>query len=110
MIMYVTGVGLALSVYVAVPAYHEKGFFQGYSPMVWLLIIVQATYGLCVGYAYKYADVLIKNLSTSATLVVLVATSAVLFGTPLTFNSVAGSVVIVMTSYIYMAHADKVVS
>ena len=43
----------ASTVYVAVPAYHEKAFFEGYSPMVGLLIFVQATYGLCVGYAYK---------------------------------------------------------
>ena len=67
MIMYAAGVLLATTVYATVPSYHEKAFFEGYSPMVWLLIWVQATYGLCVGYAYKYADVLIKNLSTSAT-------------------------------------------
>ena len=103
------GVLLAAAVYTAVPAYHEKRFFEGYSPMVWLLIFVQASYGLCVGYAYKYADVLIKNLSTSATLAVLVVLSALLFGTPLTFNSVAGSVIIITTSYIYLEHANKVI-
>ena len=53
MIMYSCGIALATTVYVAVPAYHEKTFFEGYSPMVALLIFVQATYGLCVGYAYK---------------------------------------------------------
>ena len=63
MIMYFVGVLLAAAVYTAVPAYHEKRFFEGYSPMVWLLIFVQASYGLCVGYAYKYADVLIKKPS-----------------------------------------------
>ena len=53
MIMYSCGIVLASTVYAAVPAYHEKAFFEGYSPMVGLLIFVQATYGLCVGYAYK---------------------------------------------------------
>ena len=56
MIMYSCGIALASTVYVAVPAYHEKAFFEGYSPMVGLLIFVQATYGLCVGYAYKYVS------------------------------------------------------
>ena len=110
MIMYMAGVVLAAVVYAAVPAYHAKGFFEGYSPKVWLLICVQATYGLCVGYAYKYADVLIKNLSTSATLVVLVASSAALYGAPLTFTSSIGSIVILTTSYIYLGHANKIVS
>lgn len=110
MIMYLSGVLLSAVVYAAVPAYHEKGFFEGYSPMVWLLIWVQATYGLCVGYAYKYADVMIKNLSTSATLAVLVVLSSILFGTPLTFHSIAGTIVIITTSYIYLGHANKIIS
>ena len=133
MIMYSCGIALASTVYVAVPAYHEKAFFEGYSPMVGLLIFVQATYGLCVGYAYKcvslyeelpqnrvplplvchcarrYADVLIKNLSSSATLAVLVGLSALLFGTPLTHEKVAGSIVIICTSYIYVQYAHRVV-
>jgi UDP-sugar transporter A1/2/3 len=108
MIMYAVGFFLAAIIYILVPAYHEKALFEGYSPMVLLLIFVQATYGLCVGYAYKYADVLIKNLSTSATLAVLVGLSAILFGAPLSFHSVAGSVVIITTSFIYMKYATKI--
>ena len=72
-----------------------------------LLILVQSMYGVCVGYAYKYADVLIKNLSTSATLALLVGFSAAFFGKPLTFNSVSGSIVVITTSYIYLRHAPQ---
>ena len=91
--MYTFGAILAATIYLAIPEYHSKAFFEGYSPMVFVLIFVQATYGLAVGYAYKYADVLIKNLSTSATLALLVALSALFFDKPLTFNSIFGSVV-----------------
>ena len=45
---------------------------------------------------------LIKNLSSSATLAVLVGLSTLLFGTPLTHEKVAGSIVIICTSYIYV--------
>jgi drug/metabolite transporter (DMT)-like permease len=70
--------------------------------MTILLIIVQSFYGICVGYAYKYADVLIKNLSTSTTLALLVFISYGVFGAPLTFYSVAGVVIIIVTSYLYL--------
>ena len=105
MIMYAFGILLGLAVYIAVPHYHEKAFFEGYSRNTVLLVLVQAFYGLCVSYAYKYADVLIKNLSSSATLVVLVFLSSILFHTSLSFNSVMGCVAIVATSYIYLSHA-----
>ena len=59
--------------------------------------------------ARRYADVLIKNLSSSATLAVLIGLSALLFGTPLTHEKVAGSIVIICTSYIYVLYAHKVV-
>ena len=105
MIMYAFGVLLGGVVYVAIPRYHEKAFFEGYSFKAAILVLVQAIYGLCVSYAYKYADVLIKNLSSSATLVVLVALSAFLFHTELAFTSIMGCVSIVVTSYIYLGHA-----
>ena len=69
MIMYGFGILLAGTVYAAVPAYHEKAFFEGYSPMVGLLILVQASYGLCVGYAYKCVSVCLSLSLLSARVV-----------------------------------------
>ena len=63
---------------------------------------MHGTAAVCVGYAYKYADVIIKNLSTSTTLALLVFVSSVLFDVPLTFYSVAGVIVIIVTSYLYL--------
>lgn len=102
MIMYLVGVILAALTFLTVPRYADKEFFEGYSAMTVLLIAVQAFYGLCVGYAYKYADVIIKNLSTSTTLALLVFVSYALFNAPLTFYSVAGVIIIVVTSYLYL--------
>ena len=107
MLMYGFGAILAFAMYVIVPDYHEKGFFEGYTLMAFVIILVQGIYGLTVGYAYKHADVLIKNLSTSATLAVLVVLSAIFFGKPLNFDSTTGSIIVICTSYVYMIHAHK---
>ena len=45
---------------------------------------------------------LIKNLSTSTTLAVLVFISSMFFSVPLTFYSIAGVIVIIVTSYLYL--------
>lgn len=102
MIMYFVGVILAATCFLAVPRYADKAFFEGYNAMTVVLIGVQAFYGLCVGYAYKYADVLIKNLSTSTTLALLVFISSAFFGVPLTFYSISGVIIIIVTSYLYL--------
>ena len=104
MIMYAAGVVLAAGCFFLVPGYADKRFFEGYSLTTLLLIFVQAVYGLCVGYAYKYADVIIKNLSSSTTLALLVFVSAAFFHVPLTVYSVTGLVIIVSTSYLYLRH------
>jgi len=102
MIMYLSGVLLASLCFLTIPRYADKDFFEGYSVMTILLIAVQAFYGLCVGYAYKYADVIIKNLSTSTTLALLVFISSAFFDVPLTFYSISGVVIIIVTSYLYL--------
>ena len=104
MIMYAFGVVFALASYYAIPAYRESRgeFFEGFDAMTVLLITVQALYGLAVSFAYKHSDVLVKNLSSSATLAVLVGVDAIFFDTRLTFDSVAGVVVIVVTSRLYL--------
>ena len=101
---YTFGVLFALASYFAIPAYREApgGFFDGYDGMTVLLIAVQAVYGIGVSFAYKYSDVLVKNLASSATLAVLVGVDALLFGARLTFDGVAGVVVIVVTSRLYL--------
>jgi len=42
-----------------------KGFFQGYSPIVWMVIILQAIGGLIIAVVIKFADNIIKGFATS---------------------------------------------
>jgi len=43
----------------------EKGFFQGYSPIVWTVILLQAMGGLIIATVIKYANNIIKGFATS---------------------------------------------
>lgn len=42
----------------------ERGFFSGYSPMVWLCISLHSLGGLAVAMVVKYADNLVRHLGT----------------------------------------------
>jgi len=47
----------------------EKGFFSGYSPMVWSVITVQALGGLVVAIVVKYTDNVLKTFATSFSII-----------------------------------------
>ncbi|KAL5471489.1 hypothetical protein EMCRGX_G029612 [Ephydatia muelleri] len=50
-------------------AIREKGFFQGYSALVWIVILFQALGGLVVSMVMKYADNILKGFATSISIV-----------------------------------------
>ncbi|CAF1244240.1 unnamed protein product [Adineta steineri] len=43
----------------------DKGFFQGYTTIVWIVIFLQAIGGLIIAIVIKYADSIIKGFATS---------------------------------------------
>ncbi|CAF3763205.1 unnamed protein product [Rotaria sp. Silwood1] len=47
----------------------DKGFFQGYSTIVWIVILLQATGGLIIATVIKYADNIIKGFATSLSII-----------------------------------------
>ncbi|CAN0156132.1 unnamed protein product, partial [Hapterophycus canaliculatus] len=47
----------------------SRGFFSGYSPMVWLCISLNSLGGLAVAMVVKYADNLVKCFATSISIV-----------------------------------------
>jgi UDP-sugar transporter A1/2/3 len=56
----------------------KKGFFVGYSPTVWTVIVVQAVGGLIVAVVVKYADNVLKTFASSFGIVVSCIVSAIL--------------------------------
>ncbi|CAF1600131.1 unnamed protein product [Adineta ricciae] len=47
----------------------EKGFFQGYTNIVWTVIFLQAFGGLIIANVIKYADNIVKGFATSLSIV-----------------------------------------
>ena len=47
----------------------ETGFFQGYTSIVWTVVILQAFGGLVIAVVIKYADNILKGFATSISIV-----------------------------------------
>jgi len=79
----------------------EYGFMQGYSPLVWLVVVGQAVGGLIIALVLKYADNIIKCFANGVALV-LVCTMSFLLGDfypDATF--IAGSSLVVASTVVY---------
>lgn len=104
-ILYVFGMLMSIGAYFFGPQKETQGFFEGYTPMAWLLVLSQALHGLAVSFVYKHADAIVKNFANSSVMVVLVCVSAVWFGLDMNVHSGLAVVIIVVTTYIYMGIA-----
>ena len=61
-------------------AIFANGFFQGYSPLVVLVIALEAGGGLVVAAVIKYADNILKSFATAVSIVTSTIVSAYVFG------------------------------
>ena len=68
----------------------EGGFFQGYSPLVCIVIILEAGGGLVVAAVIKYADNILKSFATAVSIVTSTIVSAMVFGFVVSKMFVAG--------------------
>lgn len=79
----------------------EKGFFVGYSPMVWLVVIVQAVGGLIVALVVKYADNVLKTFAASFGIVISCIISAIFFDFHPNFAFLVGTALVVISTVLY---------
>ena len=79
----------------------EKGFFFGYSTLVWLVIIQQAIGGLIVAVVVRYADNILKGFATSISIIVSALSSVYLFEFTLTTMFGIGTILVVTSIYLY---------
>ncbi|XP_030049874.1 UDP-galactose translocator isoform X2 [Microcaecilia unicolor] len=83
------------------PAVAEQGFFFGYTPMVWTVILNQAFGGLLVAVVVKYADNILKGFATSFSIVVSTVASIYLFGFHLDLLFTVGALLVIGAVYMY---------
>lgn len=79
----------------------EKGFFFGYTPMVWCVIFNQAFGGLLVAVVVKYADNILKGFATSFSIIVSTVASVYLFGFHVDLMFTAGAGLVIGAVYMY---------
>ncbi|XP_075041727.1 UDP-galactose translocator [Mixophyes fleayi] len=79
----------------------ERGFFYGYTPLVWCVIFNQAFGGLLVAVVVKYADNILKGFATSLSIVVSTAASVHLFGFHVDFPFALGTGLVIGAVYLY---------
>lgn len=105
-ILYIFGFTMSVVVYLtSAKKDPSKGFFDGYTWLAWLLVFFQALHGLAVSFVYKYADAIVKNFANSSVMAVLVFVSAMLFGVEMNVHSALAVIIVIVTTYVYMAIA-----
>eukprot|EP00550_Attheya_septentrionalis_P011761 CAMPEP_0198304154 /NCGR_PEP_ID=MMETSP1449-20131203/57256_1 /TAXON_ID=420275 /ORGANISM="Attheya septentrionalis, Strain CCMP2084" /LENGTH=416 /DNA_ID=CAMNT_0044006669 /DNA_START=8 /DNA_END=1258 /DNA_ORIENTATION=+ len=79
----------------------EKGFFVGYTPLVWTVVTVQAVGGLIVAVVVKYADNVLKVFATSFSIIISCIISAVVFDFRPNFLFVCGASLVMASTVMY---------
>mmetsp|Transcript_30023 Transcript_30023/g.62901 ORF Transcript_30023/g.62901 Transcript_30023/m.62901 type:complete len:486 (+) Transcript_30023:322-1779(+) len=85
----------------------RKGFFVGYSPMVVLVITVQAVGGLIVAVVVKYADNVLKVFATSFSILLSCLISALVFDFRPNFKFLVGASLVILSTAMYSKPEKK---
>lgn len=83
------------------PAIMQYGFFQNYSLLTWLVILIQAGGGLIVGLVVRYADNILKGFATSISIILSSLISFWLFDFEVTLTFGLGALLVVCATYLY---------
>jgi UDP-galactose transporter len=83
------------------PEVKVKGFFHGYTPMVWTATIVHSAGGLIVALVVKHADNILKGFATSSAIVLSCIVSMLLFDFQLTLLFTLGSALVIFSIFLY---------
>lgn len=81
--------------------HNDGGLFQGFTFVLWLVILMKAFYGQVVGLVFKYADNILKVYASSMSVIVSAILCYVFLGTPLTGASVVAGILVVIATLLY---------
>lgn len=79
----------------------QKGFFFGYTNLVWVVIFMQAFGGLLVAIVVKYADNILKGFATSFAIVISCIVSVYLFNFHVSTQFMCGAGLVITAIYLY---------
>lgn len=93
--------GLAAVAFTGGERIAEEGFFTGYSPVVWLVILDVSAGGLLTALVVKYTDTISKGFATSASIVLSTIVSVAFMGLQLTPFFILGTVLVLTATLLY---------
>ncbi|XP_029451304.1 CMP-sialic acid transporter isoform X2 [Rhinatrema bivittatum] len=101
--MYISGILITLlGVYISDGSQvMEKGFFYGYTSLVWFVIFLSSVGGLYTSVVVKYTDNIMKGFSAAAAIVLSTIASIVLFGLQITLTFTLGALLVCVSIYLY---------
>ncbi|KAI1153340.1 UDP-galactose transporter [Nemania diffusa] len=79
----------------------KHGFFDGYSWVVWALIILQAFGGVLASLCIHYADNIAKNFATSISIIISFLFTVLLFTCEITLTFFLGTSLVLFATYLY---------
>eukprot|EP00128_Syssomonas_multiformis_P004887 Colp12_sorted_trinity150504_noHs@17798 len=82
-------------------AIRAHGFFQGYTPVVWVVIFLQGVGGLLVAMCVKYADNILKGFATSVAIIISCIAAIFLFDFVPSLYFLTGASLVMLAVYMY---------
>ncbi|XP_053201505.1 UDP-N-acetylglucosamine transporter-like [Panonychus citri] len=79
----------------------EKGFFYGYSPLVWTVIFCQALGGLLCAVVVKYSDNIMKGFATSLAIVLSCVVSMFFLDFHPSSQFILGALIVMASVFLY---------
>lgn len=86
-----------------------KGFFEGFKPMTWAVILCSATMGQAVSYVLKYTNNITNRFATAASLLITTLGSYFFFGTVVEMPFYLGVGLIALAFLLYFVEHEKLV-
>lgn len=82
------------------------GLFNGFTVMLWSVILCKAFYGQLISLVFKYASNILKVYATSLSVIASAVMCAVLLGDPLSFAHLVAGVLIVLATGLYYSKPE----
>lgn len=86
-----------------------KGFFHGFSAIVWGVVLIQALGGLVVAVVVKYADNILKAFASAISIITSCLFTIVIFGFRPNFMFIIGSIMVAGSVFMYGKPPKKAV-
>lgn len=83
----------------------QQGLFRGFTPIVWTVVLLQATGGLCTAAVIAYADNLLKGFATGISMLISTVVSCYYFDFTITSPFILGANCVFAAIFIYARQA-----